>query len=243
MCAPGPSTRPRSTLPHRSDEQREREQREGDACGHGPEQVDCVPRTLEPRAHSAQAHRGAVIDAAFAELVDHGYRSTTMLGIARRAGASKETLYSWFGNKHGLFAALIRRQAEATAGGIADALEGDEAPPATLTDFATQLLTMLVGERSIAINRAAMAAPELAEVLLAEGRFAAGPIVEKYLARLDDIGVLRIADPVAAFRMLYGLVVQDTQIRVLLGDRQPTHAELRAQAAAAVETFVGLHAP
>lgn len=101
---------------------------------------------------------------------------------------------------------------------------------------------MLVGERSIAINRAAMAAPELAEVLLAEGRFAAGPIVEKYLARLDDIGVLRIADPVAAFRMLYGLVVQDTQIRVLLGDRRPTHEELRAQAAAAVETFVGLHA-
>lgn len=67
-----------------------------------------------------------------------------------------------------------------------------------LTEFAEHLLTMLVGERSLAINRAAMASSELAEVLLAAGRFTAGPIVEKYLARLDDTAALQILNPAAA---------------------------------------------
>lgn len=200
-------------------------------------------RRGRPRAADGDAHRAAVIDAAFAELVDHGYRSTTMLGIAKRAGASKETLYSWFGSKHGMFAELIRRQAEATAAGIAAALDGDDEPRVILTEFAEHLLTMLVGERSLAINRAAMASSELAEVLLAEGRFTAGPIVEKYLARLDDTAALQIPDPAVAFRQLYGLVVQDTQIRTLLGDPPPTPAEVTTQAASAVDVFLRLHAP
>ncbi len=50
--------------------------------------------------------RRAVLDAALTVLERQGYAGTSMLDIAREARASKETLYAWFGDKKGLFAAL-----------------------------------------------------------------------------------------------------------------------------------------
>lgn len=67
-------------------------------------------------------------------------------------------------------------------------------PVETLTHFAANPLRLLLGERSLAINRAAISelggAPELSEVLLAQGRHRTGPIVEAYLARLAGQGRL-----------------------------------------------------
>jgi AcrR family transcriptional regulator len=186
-----------------------------------------------------------VLDAVVKLLVERGYQGTTMAAVAERAGSSKETLYAWFGGKQGLFTALIRRQAEATDQAMAAALDDDGGadPAATLTAFATNLLRLLLGERSVALNRAALAelgggraagrapAGELAAVLLAQGRHRTGPIVEAYLARLAE-----------AFQLLYGLVVRDLQIRVLLGEPPPAPEALAAQARTAVERFLALTA-
>ncbi len=195
-------------------------------------------RRGRPRKEEQQQHRQRVIDAALAELVERGYDRVTMLGIATRAGASKETLYSWFGDRAGLFAALIQDLADRAAQRIQAALDGDKDPIETLTAFATGLLTLLTSEQSIALNRAAMTSPDLARILLESGRHRAGPLVEQYLARLTDAGYLHIPDPPEAFRLLYGLVVQDTQIRVLLGEPPPSKAVIATQAATAVDRFL-----
>jgi AcrR family transcriptional regulator len=182
-----------------------------------------------------------MIDAAFAELLDHGYEHVTMLGIASRAGASKETLYAWFGSREGLFTALVEVGARDSAKRVQAALDGgDDDPRDTLRDYAVGLLTMLTDSRSVALNRAAMASPPLADVLLASGRHRVGPIVEDYLGRLSSTGYLDIDDPAAAFRLLYGLVVQDTQIRVLLGEPPPTTEQLTSHAHDAVDRFLRL---
>jgi AcrR family transcriptional regulator len=216
------------------------------------------PRRGRPAAGSSDAHREVVLDAVFELLVERGYRGTTMAAVAERAGSSKETLYAWFGSKQGLFTAVIRRQAEATNQAVAAGLDGGGGatdPAATLTAFATNLLLLLVGERSVALNRAAIAelggarsagraapAGELAAVLLAQGRHRTGPIVEAYLARLAADGQLRVDDPAEAFRLLYGLVVQDLQIRALLGEPPPRPGALAAQARTAVRRFLALTA-
>jgi AcrR family transcriptional regulator len=216
-------------------------------------------RRGRPPAGSSAAHREVVLDAVVELLVERGYQGTTMAAVAERAGSSKETLYAWFGSKQGLFTALIRRQAEAANQAVAAAFEaagadGDRSgdPAETLTAFATNLLRLLLGERSVALNRAAMAelgggdpagpAGELAAVLLAQGRHRTGPIVEAYLARLAAQGRLRIDDPAEAFRLLYGLVVQDLQIRVLLGEHPPGPAALAERARTAVDRFLALTA-
>lgn len=197
-------------------------------------------RRGRPRADERAQRRQRVIDAAFEELIEHGYEKLTMLGIARRAGASKETLYTWFGNRDGLFAALIEANADASAERVTAALEGDANPRDTLVGYATGLLTLLTSPQSVALNRASMSSPDLAEILLRSGRHRIGPIVEAYLARLIDTGTLATIDPAEAFRLLYGLVIQDTQIRVLLGEPPPRPKAIRTRAETAVARFLEL---
>lgn len=163
-----------------------------------------------------------------------------MQAVAARAGCSKESVYAWFGNRQGLFAALIRRQAEQVNDRVRAALERDEPAGEALTTIATNLLQLLTGEVSVAINRAAVSSPELAAVLLRHGRHTTGPIVEEYLARLAERGELAVDDPAATFRLFYGLVVQDSQIRALLGEPPPSPQALAAQARQAVANFLAL---
>ena len=199
-----------------------------------------MARRGRPKASEEAARREAIIRAAFEELVAKGYEKTTMLSIARRAGASKETLYTWFNNKEGLFTTLIEHQAEATVIRVKVALEGSSNPRTTLTDYAIGLLKLLLGEPSLSLNRAAMSSAELATVLLKYGRHATGAIVERYLARLAEEGSLTVSSPAAAFQLLYGLVVQDWQIRVLLGETPPIEEALSHHATVAIEQFFTL---
>ncbi len=208
---------------------------------------ETTSRRGRPRAGERADREAQVLTAALEELVEKGYDRVTMLGIAKRAGASKETLYNWFGNKEGLFAALIRSNAQQSAEAVQAALDVDqidlETARTTLVDFCTGLLTLLTSPPSIALNRAAMPQPELAEVLLANGRHQVGPLVERYLARLHDAGVVSIEDSEEAFELLYGLTIRDTQIRVLLGDAPPRSAAVRARAVEAVDKFLAVVGP
>ncbi len=181
-----------------------------------------------------------MIEAAFVELLEQGADGVTMLSIARRAGASKETLYSWFGSRDGLLSAMIVSNADATAQRIASALGGDNDPHDTLVAFGAGLLTLLTDPRSLALNRAAMTNPVLAAELLASGRHRVGPIVESYLAAASASGALAVSDPTTAFETFYGLVIRDTQIRVLLGEPAPSTAAIRQRAVAGTDQFVAL---
>lgn len=163
-----------------------------------------------------------------------------MLSIARRAGASKETLYSWFGSREGLFSAMIVANADSTAQRVADALDGDDPPRDTLEAFGAGLLRLLTDQRSLALNRAAMTNPVLASELLASGRHRVGPIVEAYLAAVSASGALEIVDPQSAFETFYGLVIRDTQIRVLLGEPRPSAVAIGRRAAEGTDQFLAL---
>ena len=114
------------------------------------------PRRGRPRAGEQAARRQAALDAALAELLANGVEGMTMQAVAARAGSSKESLYTWFGNRHGLLAALIEWQAEQTNTVVTAALGSPADPRATLLAIADGLLRLLVGDVSVALNRAAM---------------------------------------------------------------------------------------
>jgi AcrR family transcriptional regulator len=77
------------------------------------------------KAASRDKRRDEILDVAIEVLSERGYRDASMLEVARRASASKETLYAWFGDKGGLFEAVIRRNAQAVQAVLARHLEGD----------------------------------------------------------------------------------------------------------------------
>ena len=114
------------------------------------------------------------MDAAVAVLSAKGYRDASMLDVARRIGASKETLYHWFGDKRGLYEAVIRRNAEIVQAVLARHLEDDTPAEQALPEFGIALLQLLLGDDAVAINRAAIsearADPMLGKTLAAAGR-------------------------------------------------------------------------
>ena len=87
-----------------------------------------------------------------------------------------------------------------------------------------------------------MSSPALAAELLRHGRHTTGPLIERYLAELDRKGVITIISPADAFTLFYGLIIQDRQIRALLGETPPTAAQ-RRRARTAVQRFLTLTEP
>jgi AcrR family transcriptional regulator len=200
---------------------------------------------------SDDRRRGEILDAAFSVLAERGYRGASTREIAERARASKETLYSWFGDKRGLFEELIRRQAEGVGEALSASLErGAEEPAVVLRAFAVELLRLLLGERAVVINRAAIseagADPTFARILTAGGRSSIVPKLESYLEGQRSRGRLDFGpfgDASAAAEALIGLTIGDRQVRRLLGTLpMPEPEQIEALAERAVAGFLKLFA-
>lgn len=194
-------------------------------------------------------------------LAERGYRGTSMLEVARRARASKETLYAWFGDKRGLFAALIAANAERLAAALdatgappPEAPEARlrvlaEAPAMRLRTLAEALLALLLGGRALVVNRAAIAEAAagdtgFAELLAREGRERFAPRIAAALAAARDAGLIAYDDPSEAVEDFLGLLLGDRQVRRLLGLLpEPGPEEIRARAARAVACFIRAYAP
>jgi AcrR family transcriptional regulator len=173
----------------------------------------------------------------------HHFSRQGLSGVAGRAGSSKESLYVWFGSKEGLVAELIRRQSARTNTAVESALAMYQPAREVLVGIATNLLNVLLSDTSLALNRAAMSSPTLAAILLQHRRHTTGPPIERYLARLHREGLMQLDDPAEAFRLFYGLTIQDSQIRALLGESPPSAPERATMARSAVSRFIELTAP
>jgi AcrR family transcriptional regulator len=202
-----------------------------------------VRRRGRPPAAERAGRRDAALDAALAEIRDNGFERLTMSAVAARAGSSKESLYIWFDNKEGLVAHLIRRQSARTNAAVEAALTASRPPQDVLIGIATNLLNVLLSDTSLALNRAAMSSPALAAILLQHGRHTTGPLIERYLSQLHQDQVIQTDDTAEAFRLFYGLTIQDSQIRALLGERPPDATERVRRAELAVSRFLSLAAP
>lgn len=161
-----------------------------------------------------------ILLAAFVELRTNGYSGTSMLSIARRARASKETLYAWFGNKPGLFAELVQNNAVLVQQVLRGSLSEDQKPQNALSAFGEALLRLLLGEAAVCLNRAAITETErdrtLADIINLNGREATLPLLTDYLDRQKAAGTLDFDDALTAAQLLIGVLMGDAQVRRLL---------------------------
>ncbi|MFE6689560.1 TetR/AcrR family transcriptional regulator [Streptomyces sp. NPDC057743] len=66
--------------------------------------------------------REALLDAAYAALLNRSWAEVRMVEVATAAGVSRQTLYNAFGSKEGLARALVRRETESYLAGVERAL-------------------------------------------------------------------------------------------------------------------------
>lgn len=184
-----------------------------------------------------QDRHAAISRAAYALLAEHGYAGASMLRIATAAKASNETLYRWYGNKEGLFRAMVEDNAAETRTLLLRALERRDDPRETLERVAAVFLGMLLGDRAILLNRAAAADPtgELGAAISAGGRAQVMPLMGRVMERIHPDGDIR---PGEATGLFVSLLVGDLQIRRIIHDAPaPSPAEIDARCARSIQLF------
>jgi AcrR family transcriptional regulator len=161
----------------------------------------------KPRAR--RDHRiDAILVAAKAVFLDLGYEGASLDEVARRANASKATIYAHFGNKLGLFEAIIESVISQLP---LPAQAPDNAPAAdVLTKFGTAFLTFLTMPEALAFYRLIVnkgqEIPDLAHLWFTHGPSRVIGGVAAFLAERTRTGELAVADPThAAEFFLMGL--------------------------------------
>jgi AcrR family transcriptional regulator len=190
-----------------------------------------------------------VLEQALRLLVEGGEKALTTSGLARAASCSKESLYKWFGDREGLLAAMIAHQAAKVR---TFERSGERLSAELLREhlelFARDLLEVLSGDVSLALNRLAIgqsgpgAGPngsKLGKLLVEHGR---RQIDRRAMALIDAgkrVGLLRFDNADAAYHTLYGLIVSDLHVRMLLGE--PGLKDTARQAERAIDAFLSLY--
>lgn len=198
-----------------------------------------------PDPETAPARREAVLAAALALMVRRG-SGFSMADVAREASCSKETLYKWFGDRTGLLTATVQWQAAKvvmpvlpdgalTRAGLEQALAG----------FAASWLAVITGDASLGLNRMAVGeAGEPGQIVLRHGPRAMAARLAPLFEAGQQARLITFDSTDEAFRLFFGLVVGDLQIRCLLGDTaRPSPAGIQSQAAMAASRFLALCAP
>lgn len=176
-------------------------------------------------------------EAAYKVLKEKGFKGASMLAVARAAKASNETLYKWYGDKTGLFSALIERNSAQVTEQLERLRGSGQTGLAALEELGEALLTMLTGERAVALNRAAAAdmTGTLGAAIAKGGREAVLPLLADLVREAQANGNLGTADLHEISETYVALLVGDMQIRRAIGSLDaPSGGYITARASRAV---------
>ena len=150
-----------------------------------------------PRADERDLRNEAILEAATAVFLEQGFARASTDEIARRAGASKQTIYSLYPSKAELFAALMQRRSEKLVDPVASAILRDDAPVReVLYRYGLQVLRANLSDDGQRLQRLLIAeAPVFSD--LANAFWQNGPgwgreLVKQYLESLVQRQVLLI---------------------------------------------------
>ncbi|WP_181832926.1 TetR/AcrR family transcriptional regulator [Bosea caraganae] len=212
--------------------------------------TDAAPPSAPPARSPRGAQRGeAILDAARALFLEKGFAATSIDDIVARAGGSKATIYNLFGDKAGLFRALISRFTEDFLETVVFADLPETLPPReALRMVGRAAASSILSQPQTEILRLAAAEgirfPELGRGFWAAGPVTAGAVVARYLARQHALGTLNVPDPELASDVFYSITIDRRAIRLLLAACEPpTPEEIDRFVAESTEIFLRAFAP
>jgi AcrR family transcriptional regulator len=97
-----------------------------------------------PGRSGKERRRKEILEAAFLEFSEKGYAGASMEAIARRARASKETLYAWFENKETMFNTLLASRLQGMASRVVQVAEQDPSPANVLPVIAEDTIRFML---------------------------------------------------------------------------------------------------
>jgi len=195
----------------------------------------------------ADTARARILNAAFAVLRELGYAATHTREIAARAKVSKREIYSEFGSKEGIFAALIAARAERMRRPAAHAdVSSPDAFAATLREVGVAFLEQLYDPAVVSMFRLAIAgaeqSPEIARILDQNAFRPNGRALTELMAGASKAGIVA-GEPEQLATQLFALLTGGAHVAVLLGIAEaPKPRELARHAEDSAATFLRLYA-
>lgn len=200
--------------------------------------------TTGPTTDRGLKRRDALLDAAQRLFLERGYSQVSVNDIVADAGGSLSTLYRHFGNKEGLFQAMIERRSHH----IYDALtaEGiDELPLASaLQRLGVDLLLKVMDEETLGLYREVVAEsprqPQLARPFFDGGPGRVRAALANYFSRRIARGQQADCDTRELAGIYLGMLLGEWHlIQLLQLEPAPSREAVEARVARCVTLFVG----
>lgn len=179
------------------------------------------PAASDPKVDKANA----ILAGAFEIFTSQGFAAASMARIAKAAGVSKPTLYSYFQDKEGLFVALMQQlmhKSNQMALSLPAGADLPASPEALLRTMATSFLSEAANNQPfLTLMRLIIGEsekfPELAQTFV---RMLAKPMLERLTAYLTNHPQLEFTDPEVAARAFAGAMVHYLIVQEIMGGKK-----------------------
>ncbi|WEX88663.1 TetR/AcrR family transcriptional regulator [Sinorhizobium garamanticum] len=189
-----------------------------------------------------KTRRQAILQAAAEVFFEQGYAATSIDAIIERAGGSKRNIYNEFGNKEGLFSAIVAESADKLLSTLViEEIEGHDLEE-TLTAFGQRLMGLYMSPTLIGIYRIAITEanrfPDLVKAFYEQGPGRATSRLAEVLELARERREIQADNCLRLAGHFVGMI-RDNLLQVILALRPPpSDDEAREAVASAVEVFL-----
>lgn len=190
-----------------------------------------------------EKRRARLLEAARQVFLERGFEGATLDQVIAVSGGSRATLYEQFGDKEGLFAAIVGEICDDIQLPLAGGLGSDPDPGTVLQTFALRFMKRLMDPESLALYRLVIAEsrrlPGLGERVFAAGPERGARALNGYLRAQSGAGKMRVRDPDLSVRIFLEMIKGDLHTRALFrAGPLPTAGEIEATVRGAVGIFL-----
>ena len=175
-------------------------------------------RRTRPRG---EVRRSQILDAATEVFLENGYGGATIDLVVERAGASKATVYSFFGGKDGLFAAIVEERVERILSAFGDPEVAGSDVLSALAHIARRYMEVVMVPDAVGLYRLIIAEgvrfPELTRTFFQLGPDRTIAHLACMLSVWRERGLIRVDDPQLAAVQFFDLVSGDLHRRAMAG--------------------------
>jgi TetR/AcrR family transcriptional repressor of mexJK operon len=186
--------------------------------------------------------REKILSVAAECFIESGYAGVSIDEVVRCAGGSKTNVYTYFGGKDGLFAAVMQRFCEQIVEPLQTVdVEGVSVRTA-LIRLATRFLEVLLAPRTLEVHRLAVAEahrhPQAARAFFNAAPEVSYATLATFVAAQQAAGTLRAGDPRRLAGIFLDSLTGDTQLQALLGLQSGSDKQRKALIENATDIFL-----
>jgi AcrR family transcriptional regulator len=203
-----------------------------------------VEATGQGEANRGELRRAAFLKAAEEVFLEYGYEASSMAEIVRRAGGSLSTLYLQFGDKEGLFQAVVDERVSVLTQGAGFAMNEHLPLREGLQQIGEGLLRVVTSQTSVESFRLMVATakrfPDMANRHTRQIPQRMREALASYVQSRVEAGDMQISDCMGAASVFMDMLRAQTQILAVMDPNyRPTDEEIHATVTRAVNMFMG----